>query len=360
VHIVELQTPALVIGASALEHNLKLLSGHFPGATLRPHVKAHKSTDIAKRQSAYGHHGFTCATIREVEVLAQAGLGADLLLANEVADASRLGLCAEATGARITVAVDSGATVDAAAQGGVSEVLIDVNIGLPRCGVDPANAGTLADYAKSKGLTVRGVMGYEGHLMMVLDPEAQRAKVAKAFGLLQQAHAAVGGDVVSGGGTGTFAIHHDLGVLTEIQCGSYALMDSQYAQHGFGFRQAIALIATVIAISPQGWAVADCGLKAQGMDHGNPTIHGADVLFCSDEHVTFVPAPDGPLAGLTVGSRIVVIPAHCDPTVAYHEQYWVVEALDAGDPDRGQAVGAANTLESVEVLDRWPVDMRGW
>jgi D-threonine aldolase len=345
----DLQTPSLLLDLDAFEHNLALMAQAFPGSKQRPHVKAHKSTSIAKRQRAYGHTGFTCATIREVEVLAAEGLVDDLLLANEVTDARRLGACVEQTGARITVAVDSIETIDAAFRGGVREVLIDVNIGLPRCGVDPEHAGALANVARKRGLNVRGVMGYEGHLMMVMDQAKQHAKVRSAFELLLRAHSDVGGDVISGGGTGTFAIHQDLDMLTEIQCGSYALMDSQYAQHDFGFRQAIFLLATVISVNARGWAVADCGLKANGMDHGNPLIDGATVHFCSDEHITFAPNPDGRLANVKVNTRILVTPAHCDPTVAYHEQYWTVAGLNS-------AADAAD----VQVTDRWPVDMRAW
>jgi D-threonine aldolase len=345
----DLQTPALILDLDAFEHNLALMAKAFPGAKQRPHVKAHKSSSIAKRQRASGHSGFTCATIREVEVLAAEGLGNDLLLANEVTDARRLGACAEQTGARITLAVDSPETIEAAVQGGVREVLIDVNIGLPRCGVDPEHAGALADGARKRGLNVRGVMGYEGHLMMVMDQTKQLAKVRSAFELLLRAHTDVGGDVISGGGTGTFAIHQQLNMVTEIQCGSYALMDSQYTQHDFGFRQAIFLLATVISVNAKGWVVADCGLKANGMDHGNPSIEGATVHFCADEHITFAPNPDGPLARLHVNDHILVTPAHCDPTVAYHEQYWTVLGLNT-----------YADVADIQVSDRWPVDMRAW
>src|SRR5215468_136809 len=116
------------------------MAAALSGTRLRPHVKAHKCTALARRQAAHGHRTFTCATIREVEGLVAAGLGDDVLLANEVLDARRLG-------ALVTVAVDSEATIDAAAAGGVREVLIDVNVGLPRCGCDPDAAGRLADHA---------------------------------------------------------------------------------------------------------------------------------------------------------------------------------------------------------------------
>ena len=332
----ELQTPALLLDADALEHNLATMAALLPGARLRPHVKAHKCTTLAARQVAHGHRSFTLATIREVEGMAQAGLGHDLLLANEVADARRLGAVV-AAGARVTLAVDSPDTITAAVAGGVREVVIDVNIGLPRCGCDPGEAGRLADLARKQGLAVRGVMGYEGHLMMVLDPTEQRSRVEASMQQLLRAHSDVGGDLISAGGTGT---HHVNTRATEIQAGSYALMDSAYTQHGFNLRQALWIEATVIARNPKGWAVADSGLKANGMDHGNPSIPGAEVLFLSDEHVTFRPDADGPLAAVGVGSRLRMIPAHCDPTVAYHDAMWLVQ----GD----------------EVLDRWAVNLRGW
>ena len=137
--IAELQTPALLVDVHALDHNLATMARALPGPRLRPHVKAHKCTELARRQAAAGHRAFTCATIREVEGMAAAGLGEDLLLANEVLDARRLGALADT--ARVTVAVDSAETVAAAAAGGVREVLVDVNVGLPRCGCAPGDAG---------------------------------------------------------------------------------------------------------------------------------------------------------------------------------------------------------------------------
>src|SRR5215510_7220500 len=113
-----LRTPALLIDLAVLEGNIAEMSAALPGPRLRPHVKAHKCTKLARRQAAAGHHGFTCATIRECEGMVAAGLGQDLLLANEVLDASRIGALV-ADGTRITVAVDSPQTIEAAATGGV-------------------------------------------------------------------------------------------------------------------------------------------------------------------------------------------------------------------------------------------------
>src|SRR5262249_25715400 len=230
----EVQTPALLVDAAVLAANLSTLASALPGSRLRPHVKAHQCTALARRQAAVGARSFTCATIREVEGMAAAGLGDDLLLANEVLDATRLGGLRDV--ARITVAVDSEATIDAAAKAAVPEVLIDVDVGLPRCGCRPPDARRLPAYAPPPGLPVRGVMGYEGHIMLLPERDARAAGTAEAMRVLLAAHADVGGEVISAGGTGTW----DLNTwATEIQAGSYALMDTAYAQLDLPFRQAL-------------------------------------------------------------------------------------------------------------------------
>lgn len=331
----DIPTPSLLVEIDTFDANLSTMAAVNPGRRLRTHVKAYKSTAMARRVAEAGHPTFCCATIREVEGMAAAGLGDDLLLANEVLDARRLGAVA-AAGARVTVAVDSDLTVDAAAAGGVREVLIDVNVGLPRCGCDPADAGRLADRARSRGMNVRGVMGYEGHVVGLDDREARIRGVEAAMSLLIQAHEQVGGDVVSAGGTGTW----DLNTwATEIQAGSFLLMDTDYQRLGLPFEQALFVLGRVISTNPgQGYAVADVGLKSLGMDHGNPRIDGHSVWFCSDEHVTFAPRDGTPLP--QVGDLVRVVPAHVDPTVARHERFLVV---------RGH-----------ELVDEWPIDLRHW
>lgn len=325
----DLTTPALIVDGDALERNLRTMAAALPGPRLRPHVKAHKCTALARRQAAHGHKTFCCATVREMVGMAQAGLGDDLLLANETLDARRLAPLA----ARVTVAVDSEATIDAAASAGgaVREVLIDVNVGLPRCGCEPGQAGRLADLARRKGLGVRGVMGYEGHAVGMDDRSVREQLCAQAMELLLAAHRDVGGELISAGGTGTYDINT---WANEIQAGSYALMDTAYAKLGLPFVQALWVWSTVISVSPA-YSVADCGLKSLGMDHGNPSVEHGSVWFCSDEHLTF-----GPEKPLKVGDRVRVTPAHIDPTIAYHERMHIV----SGD----------------RVVDTWPVDLRGW
>jgi D-serine deaminase-like pyridoxal phosphate-dependent protein len=333
-----LTTPALVVERGALTANLDAMAAALPGARCRPHVKAHKTTALARLQREAGHPGFTCATIREVERMAAAGLGEDLLLANEVLDMRRLGVLVEG-GARVTAAVDSPETIEAAVAGGIREVVVDVDVGLPRCGCQPGEAGALADLARGRGLSVRGVMGYEGHVQAVADEAERRSQTQASMKLLRAAHADVGGDLVTAGGTGTYAVNT---WANEIQAGSYLLMDTAYAGvANLPFVHALSLLATVISVSPKGWAVADCGLKALGMDHGNPSIPGAQVWFCSDEHITFS-SKDGEdgIGAVRVGDRVRVLPAHIDPTIALHERMYLVD--------------------DQTVLETWDVDMRGW
>lgn len=331
----DVRTPALVVDLASLDRNIDLMARARPGPALRPHVKAVKSTALARHVAERaGHRSFCCATLGEMEGMVAAGLDDDLLLANETLDADRLAAVVSSCAGRVTVAVDSPETVEVAGLAG-AEVLVDVDVGMPRCGCPPEDAGRIAEVARRRGVSVRGVMGYEGHVVGNPDRAARAAAVAESMELLRRAHADVGG-LVSAGGTGTYDLHD---WADEVQAGSYLLMDTHYALLGLPFEQALTVEATVLSVSPKGWAVADAGLKAFGMDHGNPSIPGYEVFFCSDEHTTFLPSDGGaPLPA--VGDRVRIVPAHVDPTVAYHDRYVVTDGED--------------------VVDSWPIDLRNW
>jgi D-serine deaminase-like pyridoxal phosphate-dependent protein len=195
----------------------------------------------------------------------------------------------------------------------------------------PADAARLADLARRSGLNVRGVMGYEGHIVGLEERSRRQSMLEESMAMLVDAHRRVGGEMISAGGTGTY----DINIwASEIQAGSYALMDTAYAKLGLPFVQALSVLSTVVSVSKD-WAVADCGLKALGMDHGNPSVEDGDVWFCSDEHLVF--APETPPR---VGDRVRVFPAHVDQTVAYHQRLFVVDGED--------------------VLDQWEINLRGW
>ncbi len=329
-HIDELPTPALWADVDVLRSNIAEMAKRLPGNRLRPHVKAHKTSALARLQHDAGHQGFTCATSREVLGLAKAGLGDDLLLANETVDVSRLAAMA-ATSARVTVAVDSDATIDAAAEAGIRECVIDIRVGF-RCGCEVDEAAQLADRARASNIEVRGVMGYEGHAMGVVDLDRRRELVKAAMERLVEAHSLVGGDLITGGGTGTHAINT---WVNEIQAGSYVLMDTAYTeQTDQPFSQGLFLQSTVVSVAEK-FAVCDAGLKAQGMDHGNPSWGDGEIMFCSDEHTNLVPDNS-----VKVGDRVSLTPAHIDPTMAKHQ---VLHLVSKG-----------------EVIDRWDIDLRHW
>lgn len=335
----EIATPALIIDADALEQNLSTMSARHPGSKLRPHTKAHKCTELARLQLSHSHQNFTCATPREIIGMAAVGVGSDYLLANEVLDADRLSALAKVSeNSRVTIAVDSLETIDAVWRAGLREVLIDVNVGLMRCGVAPELAGQLADNARKAGIAVRGVMGYEGHLMTVGDDEKRKMRVAESMKLLTRAAKDVGGEIISAGGTGTWDMHDQTGI-NELQAGSYALMDTHYEQLKIPFVQACFLLGTVISRSKD-WLVIDVGLKSLSTDHGNPSVDGYDVVFCSDEHTTLVIKNDSTQALANIGEKLLVRPSHIDPTMAMHSMAWLTRAD--------------------EILDCWKIDLRGW
>lgn len=348
----DLRTPALVVDFATLNNNIDAMSAVRPADALRSHVKAHKCTSLAAYLAHRSGSGTFCtATLRELDGMIRAGLGADLLLANETLDAEALRAVvrlAAAKDAGVTVAIDSDETLAVAADArhdGPLDVLIDVNVGLPRCGVAPHDAGALAERARAAGLTVRGVMGYEGHAVGNTDRQFRIDAVAESMDLLRRAHDDVGGDVTSAGGTGTFDLHSWVG---EVQAGSYLLMDSAYRALDLPFAPALTALATVVSVNrADGYAVADAGLKAFGMDHGEPSVLGHTMFFSSDEHATFVPNPAGSIA---VGDRIELLPAHIDPTLALHERLHLIERRDED-----------GTIPlDAEVIDVWPIDLRGW
>jgi len=341
----DVSTPALCVDLDALERNVATMAAFFRGrpCALRPHVKAHKTPAIARLQADAGATGFTCATVREAEVLARHGFG-DLLIANEVVDATKVPrLRALAERARVTLAVDSREGL-ALIRDLPLDVLVDVNVGLPRCGVAPAGALELARALAATRLRLRGVMGYEGHAMAIADP-ADRARVAReAMAVLLEVARTLRADglpvdVVSAGGTGTYDVTGTIPGVTEVQAGSYALMDTAFARFGLPFAEALRCLATVVSVQGR-LAVLDAGLKALAVDHGNPELPPdvpASVLFLSDEHASLA-VGDGFRA--RPGDRLWLRPSHVDPTVNLHDRLYAIRGDD--------------------LVDVWPVEARGY
>ncbi|MGE0593276.1 MAG: DSD1 family PLP-dependent enzyme [Vicinamibacterales bacterium] len=350
----DVPTPALLVDRAALDRNIARMAAFFAtgACRLRPHFKAHKTPEIARRQLAAGScTGLTCATVGEAEVAA--AVCTDILVANEVVTAGRAArLAALARRLTMTVAVDSDHGVRvlsaAARTAGITlGVLVDVNVGQMRCGVEPG-AGALAlarAVHDTPGLTLRGVMGYEGHLQAVPDRAERTSRARAAMEALvetatQLRAAGLPCDIVSGGGTGTYDISGRVAGVTEIQAGSYALMDTDYARVGVPFEQAFSVLGTVVSRPAPDRAVADCGHKAATPDHGLPTVkglEGAIVTALNDEHVV-IAVPEG--CPLGVGDLLELWPSHTDPTINLHDALYVLD----GD----------------QVVDRWTIAARGY
>lgn len=353
-HVSDIPTPALVVDVAAMDRNIERLAAFFRTGPcrLRPHVKAHKTPEIARRQlAAGGCCGLTCATVSEAEAVAP--LGASLLLANEPVGPGKCDrLAALASRVEVIAAVDSTAGLEALAaaarQAAVTiGVLVDVNVGQMRCGVAPGpDAVRLAGrVAATRGVALRGVMGYEGHLQAIPDRAERSAKAQRAMEALAATarlvrEAGLPCGIVSAGGTGTYDISGRVEGITEIQAGSYVLMDSDYGRLDIPFEQACWVLGTVISRPEPTRCVADCGHKAMSLDHGLPTVRGAAgavVVALNDEHAKIaLPAE----SAVQVGDRLYLRPAHIDPTINLHD------VLFAIDGDR--------------VVDVWPVAARGY
>ena len=352
--LAEVPTPALIVDAGALDRNIARMARFFAegACRLRPHVKAHKTPEIARRQLAAGScTGLTCATVLEAEAVA--GLCDDILIANEIVSADKCGRAAALAAARrVTVAVDSPEGLEALAAAARSAgttlgVLVDLNVGQMRCGVLPGEAAlALATRAaRTPGIELRGVMGYEGHVQPVRDRAEREAQARRAMqGLVDTAaqlrRAGLPCEIVSGGGTGTFDISGRVPGVTEIQAGSYALMDTDYGDVGVPFEQAFFVLGTVVSRPAPDRCVADAGHKSTTKDHGLPRVHGvegATVTSLNDEHATIAIPPAAPIR---IGDRIRLVPSHTDPTMNLHD---VVYAFD-GD----------------RVIDVWPIEARGY
>ena len=350
----DIATPALVLDRAALDRNIARMAAFFASGScrLRPHFKAHKTPEIAKRQLAAGScSGLTCATVGEAEIAA--GFCDDVLLANEIVAPEKCArVAALARRVRLTTAIDSLAGLDAlsraAREGGASiGVLVDLNVGQGRCGVEPGEAAlTLArQAAHSSGITLRGVMGYEGHLQPVRDRAERESRTRQAMqGLVRTADqlrdAGLPCEIVSAGGTGTYDISGRVDGISEIQAGSYALMDTDYSGVGVPFEPAFWVLGTVVSRPARDRCVADCGHKSLTKDHGVPVVRGIDcatVTSLNDEHATISLPPE---STVTIGDRVALLPSHVDPTINLHDVFYVVE---------GQAV-----------VDIWPIAARGY
>lgn len=354
-----LNTPALVIDTDALDRNIAAMAAFArkTGLSLRPHAKTHKSASIARRQIAAGAVGVCCAKLGEAEALTDAGVEG-ILITSPVAGAAAVerlaALAARAPSLR--AAVDHPGVVDALCGAGVrATLLVDVDPGLHRTGV--ADAAAAVDLARridaAPSLTYGGVQFYCGSEQHIETFADRRMAIAERTAYLSDVltrldEAGLNPPVVTGGGTGSHRIDAELGVLTELQVGSYIFMDRQYADcdlTGEGrapFETALFVNSRVISANHSMLVTVDAGFKAFATEAGAPPVvsgapEGSTYRFMGDEQGAVIP-PKG-VAPPRLGEVVTFAAPHCDPTVNLYDAYHAVKD--------GTLVGI------------WPIEARG-
>jgi D-serine deaminase-like pyridoxal phosphate-dependent protein len=359
--VAAIDTPALVIELDAFERNLQAMAdfARERGMRLRPHAKMHKCAAIALRQIALGAVGVCVQKTGEAEALAAGGVR-DIFVSNEVIAPHKLArLAALARELRLAVTVDSVAGIERLARavqaaGSTVEVFIEVDVGQGRCGVGPGEAGALArQVVAHAGLRLGGLQAYHGSAQHLRTPAERETAIRHAVAVALAARAAITSHgiacpLVTGAGTGSFMLEAASGVYGEIQPGSYAFLDADYARnapdpHAPRFEHALFVKAQVMSRS-LAHAVLDAGHKSHAIESGLPTVWGREDLQCSganDEHAVIKPRPGAVLPAL--GDTLWLVPGHCDPTVNLHDHL----------------VGVRGGLETGVVETVWAVDARG-
>lgn len=335
----DLDTPALCLDLDVMEENMRRITAACRAADVawRPHVKGHRSGWIGAREIAAGAGGLTCAKLGEAELMAAAG-ACDLLIANFVVGPRKLARLLE-----LSRTADPIVTVDHAdqllpiaaafAEAGTSvRAVIEVDIGLGRAGVQPGeDALRLARRATAlDGVRLVGVMGYEGHLLTIADPDEKQARVHEALDRLVATKQLLETDgipcpIVSCSGSGSFQIALTHPGVTEVQAGGAILMDVFYRDDCgvTGLDDALTVLTTVVGRPAPERAIVDAGRKALNVEIAMPRVRGrpgVEFERLSAEHGQLKVAPDaGPLR---IGDRLEVVPGYADLTVVLHDRFY--------------------------------------
>ena len=323
-------TPALILDLPSFEKNQRILFDLAKDRVrVRPHAKTHKCPEVARRQIAMGAVGMCCQKISEAEAMVEGGIG-DVLVTNEIVGASKIErLAALSRRARIGVCVDNAENV--LQLKGALDVYVEVEVGMRRCGVAPGEpvVALAKEILRHKNLRFAGLQAYHGRAQHMRSMEARHAAIEAAAQhvfhtkrLLEKA--AIACPIVTGAGSGTFMLEVEAGAWDEIQPGSYAFMDADYAKNEWAaplprFEHALFVLATVMSRPSSRLAIVDAGLKASSVDSGMPAIwkkEGLRYTHASDEHGWV--EGDSPPA---LGEKLLLVPGHCDPTINLYDWY---------------------------------------
>ncbi len=349
----DIDTPALVVDLDAFERNLDRMAAMVAqaGVRLRPHAKMHKSPWVALQQIERGAVGVCCQKVSEAEIMVAGGIG-DVLVSNQVVGAEKLKRLAQLNNdAKVAVCIDDAAAVaeisDAAAEAGVRiTTLVEIDVGAGRCGVKPgAPARDLARMiADDANLEFGGLQAYHGSAQHLRTIDERGRAIDHAIAVTRETIEALAADgiecgIVGGAGTGTFEFEAASGVYNELQCGSYAFMDADYARNKAAdggpfdtFEHALFVLATVMSRPNEETCVVDAGHKASAIDSGFPLpwqLAGGEMRGMSDEHgvIDIAKVNEKPARG----AKLLLVPGHCDPTVNLHDWYVGVRGMGGRD-----------------------------
>ena len=334
--IEELNTPILLLDLNTLEANIKRMANYFRDkkVTMRPHVKTHKTPIIAHKQIAAGAKGIACQKLSEAEVMVESGIR-DVFITNQVVGLNKiLRLAKLAHHSTMSVMVDDVENVRqlsiAAAQEGVSiNVLVEVNVGMNRSGVDPGPpAVKLANAVQNaKNLNFKGILGYEGHCVLIDNYEEKKklclealAKDVQTGDLIRRSGIDV--ETICAGGTSTYDITGNYPGITEIHPGTYATMDLKFKNMGIPFDCAVSLLTSVMSTPSPGRATVDAGLKAISTEYGLPkTKQGnGEVIHLYEEHCLL--QQDDSAKEFKIGDKVELLPMHGCTTIPLHDKFY--------------------------------------
>lgn len=338
-------TPSLIIDGAALDRNIATMArfARDRGLALRPHAKTHKCAAIARRQIAAGAVGICCAKLGEAEALGKAGIGSILVTTPIVGvDAIERLASLHAQLQDLAVVVDHPSMVAHLARAATPAkplaVFIDIDPGMQRTGVATCKAAIelAAMVQATPAISYAGVQYYCGAEQHIESYAHRRTVLSQRMERLAEMIAALAAaelvpEVITGGGTGSHRIDAELGILTELQPGSYIFMDGQYdacalAPDFAPFENSLEVEARIISANHAGLATVDAGTKALSTEGPTPKVlsgvpSGARYRFMGDEHGIITLSSGSELARL--GTRVRLSVPHCDPTVNLYDRFHV-------------------------------------
>jgi D-serine deaminase-like pyridoxal phosphate-dependent protein len=332
----DMDTPALLADLDLIDNNILTMADYLRKTKLRAHTKVHRVPFLAHKQLKAGAKGICCQKVSEAEVMVAAGIK-DVMVTNEIVTTQKImRLAALAKNANISVPIDNESNAQrlstAAEEEGVElNVVVDVHLGSQRCGVEPGEpALKLAQSIRGlKGLTLMGLMGFEGHLSWIEPRDKRRAEIEKTESLLLTTkklieNSGIHVEHISAGSTGTYDVSSNNPEITEVQAGSYLLMDAGYHKHVPEFNTALTVLSTIISRPSDERAITDAGLMSINRAFGEPQIVGRDDVEVHELHAENTILKTNRQNSISIGDKIELVPPYLDGTVNCHRKIYAL------------------------------------